>query len=570
MNLSRIRPGGLGPGPGPRLPGLVSCLLAAAQFDRAAWRGLGFRGLRPSRRSGEAWTLRLAGRPGVFGLLFREEDESGPAPRASFSTHYFPDPAEPLAEALPLAGLALVESPDYWDLVRDFPARPDLAGLCETGTLTLAAHPAGSWLETGLDAPVRRRVLARDGVPLPGGGWLVPPGGRESDLPAWRLALPLFRVLAAAWALLLDEAPSRRLLRRDPAPAWAYDAAGRWAEVPDPGLARLHLRLGFGPAGRLPAPGPGFAPAPGGARLHLPRPDRAADPAGRPELLVLTGFLGAGKTTLLRRLLEEQVSRCRLVGVIQNELGEVGLDGRLVQGECVLEEMDEGCVCCSLAGRLRAGLLKITERLTPDLVVLETSGLANPLNVLEELPELADLARPGPVVTVVDAAHFAAAAAESRVALDQVRAADALVLAKADLVAEADLAALESRLRELNPLAPVLRSREGWIPWGALLDQVRPPRPARVLSLGDLRQDRATHGQDGFGVRVERLDAPLGEAELAARVRAAGPVARLKGVVDLEGWDGPVLVQGVRDRVELSDLPGPVPAERFLVYIGRG
>lgn len=569
MDLSRIRPGGLGPGPGPRLPGLLSCLLAAAQFDRATWRGLGFGGLRHSRRWGDCWTLRLAGRPGVFGLLFLDEDESGPAPRAAFSTHYFPDPAEPLAEALPLAGLALAQEADYWSLVRDFPARPDLAGLSETGTLELAADPAGAWLEMSLSGLTRRRVLARDGIPLPGGGRLVPPGGRESDFPAWRLALPLFRSLAAAWTLLLGEAPSRRLLARAPAAAQEFDAAGRWREVPDPDISRIVLRLGFGPVDLLPPAGPGFAPARCGARGRLPRPDRAADPAGRPELVILTGFLGAGKTTLLRRLLEDQISRCRLVGVIQNEIGEAGLDGRLVQGECVLEEMDEGCVCCSLAGRLRAGLLRIMERLAPDLVVLETSGLANPLNVLEELPEVADLARPGPVVTVVDALNFAAAAAESRVALDQVRAADVVVLAKADLADEVRACALEARIRDLNPLARVVSSHEGWIPWGDILGQAPPRRPARALSLGRLRGGHHAHAADRFGVRVERLHGPLTEEELAEKLRAAGPVARRKGIVDLAGWDGPVLVQGVRDRVELSELPGPDPGERFLVYVGR-
>jgi G3E family GTPase len=420
-----------------------------------------------------------------------------------------------------------------------------------------------------LSGLTRQRVLARDGVALPDGGWLIPPGGRESDLPAWRLALPLFRSLAAAWSLLLGEAPSRRRLARAPAAAQEFDAAGRWREVPDPLLARLTLRLGFGPEKELPPAGPGFAPARCGGRRRPPRPDRAADPAGRPELLILTGFLGAGKTTLLRRLLEDQVSRYRLVGVIQNELGEVGLDGRLVQGECVLEEMDEGCVCCSLAGRLRAGLLRIMERLAPDLAVLETSGLANPLNVLDELPEVADLVRPGPVVTVVDALNFAAAAAESRVALDQVRAADVVILAKADLVDEVRASALEARIRTLNPLARVLRSREGWAPWSEILGQAPPQRPSRVLALGDLRGGRATHAADRFGTRLERLDHALTEDELADKLRAAGPVARRKGIVDLVGWDGPVLVQGVRDRVELSDLPGPDPGERFLVYIGR-
>lgn len=571
MDLTSILPGGLGALPAPRLPGLISCLLAWARLDPARWRGLGLAGLRRGSRHGEYWTLRLAGRRGVLGLLFEGEEEADGRLAGTFSVHAFPHPDDPAAEALPLAALALTQDPDYWGLVREFPARPDTGSLFETARLGLALDQGGGWLELALDGLSRQRVLARDGVPLPGGGFLVPPGGRESDRPGFGPALPLLRFLACLLAQALGEPPSRRLLAAHPTVAQEFDAAGRWREVPAPDISRIVLRLGFGPDGELPPPGPGQAPAPCGARLHLPRPERLGEAAARPELLILTGFLGAGKTTLLRRLLEDRVSRYQLVGVIQNEIGEVGLDGTLVQGECVLEEMDEGCVCCSLAGRLRAGILAVMERLSPDLVVLETSGLANPLNVLDELPEVADLVRPGPVVAVADAANFAAAAAESRVALDQVRAADVVVLAKADLVDEVRARALEARIRDLNPLARVVRSREGWIPWGEVLGRaVR--RPARVLSLGDLRGEshpRATHAADGFGVRVERLHGPLTEAELAEKLRAVGPLARRKGIVDIKGWDGPVLVQGVRDRVELSDLPGPDPGERFLVYIGR-
>ncbi|MEW5772428.1 MAG: GTP-binding protein [Thermodesulfobacteriota bacterium] len=569
MNLASILPGGLGALPAPRLPGLLSCLLAWARLDPARWRGLGLAGLRRGSRHGEYWTLRLAGRRGVLGLLFEGEEEADGRLAGAFSAHAFPHPDDPAAEALPLAALALTQSPDYWSLARDFPARPDTGGLFEAARLGLTLDLEGRWLELALDGLSRQRVLAAAGIPLPDGDWLTPPGGRESDRPGFGPALPLLRVLACLLAQALGEPPSRRLLAVHPARAQEFDPAGRWREVPDPDLSRLLLRVGFGPADELPPPGPGQAPARCGARLHQPRPGQTDEAAARPELVILTGFLGAGKTTLLRRLLEDQTSRYRLVGVIQNEIGEVGLDGTLVRGECVLEEMDEGCVCCSLAGQLRAGLLRIRERLVPDLVVLETSGLANPLNVLDELPEVTDLARPGPVVTVADAVNFWAATAESRVALDQVRAADVVVLAKADLVDEVRAHALEARIRDLNPLARVLRSREGWIPWSDILGQAPPERPSRVLALGDLRGGRATHAADRFGVRVERLASPLTEDRLADMLRDAGPMARIKGVVDLAGEEGPVLVQGVRGRVELSVLPGPDPGERFLVFIGR-
>lgn len=120
-------------------------------------------------------------------------------------------------------------------------------------------------------------------------------------------------------------------------------------------------------------------------------------------LHILTGFLGSGKTTFLRQWLDFLHGRERYTGVIQNEFGEIGLDAALLRGETQVEALDEGCVCCSLADSLRPGLLRLIGDMPAEQFILETTGLANPANVMEALSELRDIVQPGLVITVADA-----------------------------------------------------------------------------------------------------------------------------------------------------------------------
>lgn len=112
-------------------------------------------------------------------------------------------------------------------------------------------------------------------------------------------------------------------------------------------------------------------------------------------LHILTGFLGSGKTTFLRQWLDFLHGRERYTGVIQNEFGEIGLDAALLRGETQVEALDEGCVCCSLADSLRPGLLRLIGDMPAEQFILETTGLANPANVMEALSELRDIVQPG-------------------------------------------------------------------------------------------------------------------------------------------------------------------------------
>ncbi len=198
---------------------------------------------------------------------------------------------------------------------------------------------------------------------------------------------------------------------------------------------------------------------------------------------VLTGFLGAGKTTLLNRILSERHGR--KLAVIENEFGEVGVDNQLViQSDEELFEMNNGCICCSVRGdliRILGRLLKRKDRL--DGILIETTGLANPAPVAQTFftdDEMRRNFRLDGIVTVVDSKHVAAHLDSDDESVKQLAFADVILLNKTDLVTPSELDALEGRIRAINAVATVHRTRD----CNVALD--------RVLDIGGFNLDRAT------------------------------------------------------------------------------
>jgi G3E family GTPase len=188
---------------------------------------------------------------------------------------------------------------------------------------------------------------------------------------------------------------------------------------------------------------------------------------------VLTGFLGAGKTTLLNRILSERHGR--KLAVIENEFGEVGVDNQLViQSDEELFEMNNGCICCSVRGdliRILGRLLKRKDRL--DGILIETTGLANPAPVAQTFftdDEMRRNFRLDGIVTVVDAKHAAAHLDSDDESVKQVAFADVILLNKTDLASPADLDALEGRIRGINAVASIQRTRDCDVDLGRVLD----------------------------------------------------------------------------------------------------
>ena len=193
----------------------------------------------------------------------------------------------------------------------------------------------------------------------------------------------------------------------------------------------------------------------------------------RVPVTILTGFLGSGKTTLLNRILTEEHGK--RIAVIENEFGEVGIDQALViNADEEVFEMSNGCICCTVRGDLIRVLNNLNKRRDKfDYVLVETTGLADPGPVAQTFfmdDELrAEYALDG-IVTLVDAAHIEQQLGRSDESTEQIAFADVLLLNKTDLVPDETLDRVESRIRDMNRMARVVRSERANVPVDAVLD----------------------------------------------------------------------------------------------------
>jgi G3E family GTPase len=570
---------------------LMRTVTVRTNFVPVVRRLIGWRGLKQLTAAVECWTAKIDGFAGVYGFFF---NGLGPAPgwvRGRFVLNYFPDPDEELVERCSLQAAALTQAKDYLQRVREFLDHPELSSLFSIGCLSLAVDFAGKGLGLGLESLSEHRTISEDGVRLPRNGQMVQviePGGCDQDFPAFYVASGFFNVLAASTTFNLGQPPLFLREHRSPGSQLVLPRSGAARRVEAEGVWNCRLLLGYG-EGRFQDLGardgesgisrdwrPGEPIPPDYQdrlwwKAHEIQGAKTIDKKilgmdERPPFIILTGFLGSGKTSFLRHFIEYQTQHSRFVAVIQNEIGAVGLDGKLI--DYTVTEIDEGCVCCSLAGSLKRAIHGILSEFHPDIIIVETTGLANPLNLLDEMSELEDLVRFDCTLTVVDALNIKPTLSEHAIAVDQIRAADVLMLNKKDLVSPARLDAVTDRLREINPKAPLFLTAKGDLNPALVLevdDRAAHPMPGQPTAFL-----HTSHLQDGLWSQSIRLGRPLDRDVFLKAVAQLPPsIFRAKGIIEFSDDPQPVLFQYVAGRYELSVFPRSTIEDRFLTLIGK-
>lgn len=317
---------------------------------------------------------------------------------------------------------------------------------------------------------------------------------------------------------------------------------------------------------------------------------------------LLTGFLGSGKTTVLNRIVRDPALRKALV--IINEFGSIGIDHDLVaaskESEVVIE-MSSGCLCCTIRGDLVRTLRDAPWRFARDgvcwfdRILIETTGLADPMPILHTLmtdERLAQLYRLDSVVTTIDAATAMATLDAQDESVRQAAVADRLLLTKTDLVSPEQVEALETRLRTINAAAPIIPVLNGEVDptslFGAALydpatksDDVRAWLNAEAYASSHHHHHHHHHDVNRHDDHIrsfcltidEPLDGDAFERWLDVLMTFVGMrILRIKGILHLAEFERPAVIHGVQHifhpPVMLADWPSDDRRSR-IVFITR-
>ncbi|CAJ0721183.1 P-loop guanosine triphosphatase YjiA [Ralstonia edaphis] len=322
---------------------------------------------------------------------------------------------------------------------------------------------------------------------------------------------------------------------------------------------------------------------------------------------ILTGFLGAGKTTLLNFILRE--NHGRKIAVIENEFGEVGIDGGLVMASENEEiyEMVNGCVCCT--AEVREDLVRIVRQLVArperlDHILVETSGLADPYPVAQSFfidDPIAEHVELDAIVTMVDAKHIAAHLDDLQLdgvdnqAVDQIVCADRIVINKVDLVGRDDIDALRGRIRGLNATADIVTSSYAEVDLNKIIGVGAFEATQKLLEIGadaghdehDAHDHEHEHAHAGAhehdhqhdpSVSSVGFDVPA-DVDLvrfhtwidALRTEQAETLFRMKGILAVKGQAQRYVLQGVHSLIDFRATQpwGSEARSSKIVFIGR-
>ena len=252
------------------------------------------------------------------------------------------------------------------------------------------------------------------------------------------------------------------------------------------------------------------------------------------KLFVLTGFLGAGKTTFLKRILHNLEGK--RIGVIQNDLGKVNIDGELIEKDGLeLREISQGSIYCSCRKLDFVKALAELAQRNLEYVLVESSGIGDPSNV-EELLQAVEVLQPGVyqftgLICLVDAANFLADIEDREELSRQVRHANVILLNKIDLVEPEEQEKVMGMLRSLNPVSPIYPAAFGQVDMAFLQE--------------DLRKYQYVEGEPSLNssetkpkTLVLRTAGPVKQAQLNRFLQELAPQCwRMKGFLPLDtGW----------------------------------
>lgn len=572
---------------------LLPAALMRVNFIPGVRQRLGWRGVKECQPEG--LSAKIAGQEGVYGLSLSESGKDEDWGTATFDLYYFPAPDEEILESFSVAACIAALQDGYLEQVRAFTQHEILKTLFHIAKLSVSTNADNTSVTLTLRAAGQLILVSADGVKVTRGNReeeVVAPGEIDQDLPALDIALAFYRIIATSFSFCLNSAPVRLQRKSRAATKYTYYQDNRMEQHPLPDVRETVLSLSWGIDLTYTEKENGAfetellwqkaAPYPSeyateawwqeqvpGARFSVDK--NAMGITEHPKLIVLTGFLGSGKTSFLNHFIEYQAERNAFVAIVQNEIGAKSLDTHLLGQHYAVTEMDEGCICCTLAGSLKLALSEIISGFQPDFVVVETTGLANPANFLNEVSELEDQLDFCSITTVIDASQGFTVLQKHGVAREQVILADVILLNKTDGIPAAELKTLTEDIQTLNPFAEIHHGNHGDFSAPQLYGVNLTGNSHLADSLKRINTTKHhTHGSQNISSILVELKSPLDkDLFLSKTTKLSEKVLRIKGVMQFTDNEDRYYYQYVPGSHSLTPITEELPGENFLVIIGE-
>ncbi|MHB0880920.1 CobW family GTP-binding protein [Paenibacillus sp. SEL1] len=306
-------------------------------------------------------------------------------------------------------------------------------------------------------------------------------------------------------------------------------------------------------------------------------------------IVVLSGFLGSGKTTLLQHALAYYKEKGLKPAILMNELGDVNLDGSLVNGQAPMKEMLSGCICCTIRGDLGVELMNLAEEYKPDVIIVECTGVANPMEIVDAVTDASIYSSMilQSVITVIDARQFLDFASGNerskslRLMQDQLRCASKLIINKTDLLAVGELQKVQALVKELNPYALTVSTQRSDVDAGIFFStqgEERMDVDHQSHDHHDHAHDHAHdhehgehyHSYDHVVVHTHFFGQPVPRSEFEQLFRSLpAEIYRAKGIVRFLESEGQMMFQFAYRELEIIPIRPQKPVNDVAVVMGE-
>ncbi len=559
---------------------LMRCILMKSLYDSDVKSSSRYQGMYKGNYFNECWSIKFGFYGGIYGIVLREVEEGAGA----FELYYFPSANDELLGSVSLFEAVLAGEPEFLTKVRNFSAHEEL--LNNFGVATIYIKPQERGLTLSFKTKLRDRSYAKDGVRVEG-KQIIAKEGLDKNFPCFKVSLAFMNFLHIALCKIYEPRYESFEIYKKAAHAVIYDKDRNLKSKADPLCGEIFVNLIYGEdasdkdakdAGerRFKFNDKSFKKLPGSAPLsefllRLAKEDKKQifmQGGERPNFFIITGYLGSGKTKFIQNFIEHETAQNRFTGIIQNEIGKIGLDGALLDAKYALVEIDEGCVCCSMAGQIKLAISQLKPK-KPDSIVLETTGVANPFNILSELNEIKDAVNLCAIVTVVDGANFLKERGRSKIMLEQIKAADVIVLNKIDLISPEQKERIRQALIQNNRCAEIFETVGAELnPNYLLYRQSDTSYMASVLLEGKMH---VTHEDEGIASFKKDLPEAI-DRQNFIKFMSDMPenFYRIKGLASFKDDEAQYVVQFVGGKFEITPFSDCKRCDNFLVFIGRG